>query len=155
SRKFGRIHPQTHGIALGSPYLHVGDPRYGLKALLEYAIGDFGKLERIARVASHAQEHDGAGVGVSLGYDGVIGLRRQAASCTAHTVAHVVGGRLERNFEVELDGDGAGTLTAHRCDAADTGDAVDALFERLRDLRLHNVGVCARVGGGHSDDGRI
>ena len=117
--------------------------------------GQVRKFQEGTLGAPQGKPDDGHGVGVGLGDRGRIGVHGKALLDAGDAVAHVVGGALEVDPQVELHRDvGALVETAGR-QRPDSVDAVDGLFQDLRDLVGDHLRARALVERGHVDDGGI
>ena len=134
------------------PDLHAADVADGLQLLLDREVGDLAQLEQRALVALDRDHEDRRGVGVGLAHRRGVAVAGQVALGARDLVAHVVGGGLEVDRELELHGDAALSLLADARHRADARDAVDVLLEGFGDLVLDHVGIGSGVGARHGDD---
>ena len=150
-----RVEPQAHRVRLVPPDVDSAHAGNGLQALGKGLVGDARKLEQIPRVAVHGEHQDGEVVCIGLGHSRRVDVRGKVGQSAEHAIPDVVGSLLDVRGEVELDGDGAAPLAAHRSERSDPRDAVDGVLEGLGDLRFDDVCVGPTVAGAHRDDGRV
>ena len=149
------VEPQPHRIAPLAGDDHGGDTGQLGQAVHQPRLGQRGQLDLVVALAGERQPHDGVRVRVALGDDRVVHLLGQVAACLGDAIAHVVGGDVDVDVQVELDRHDRGLLAALGGDVLHAGDAVDAVLEDVRHRGLDDLRRGARKNRGHRHDRRI
>ena len=139
-----RIEPQPHGVLAIAEDLHARHSGDALDLVLDEPIDVVAEEQRVVLVV--VREHRGGehDVVAALGHRNADGLDlvRQPSFDLGHPILHIDGSDVDVAVHVEGDGDAGGAIAAaRRGHVLQALDAVQGLFDRNGDGRLHHLGA--------------